>query len=114
MRVDHVLLALLYGLVAQSASAADRFTGFNETTSTVFTGVYLAPHGSGAWGANEALNDKDKVWDAGERLIIGDVSRGVFDLKVVDRTGRVCYKYAIDLTKDRTFDIREDDLRNCK
>ncbi len=114
MRVDHVLLALLFGLAAHPASAAERFIGFNETTSTVFTGVYLAPHSSGAWGANEALNDKDHVWDAGERLVIGDVSPGIFDLKVVDRSGRVCYKYAIDLTKDRTFDIREDDLRDCK
>ena len=114
MRIDHVLLIVLCALGARSASAVERFIGFNETASTVFTGVYLAPHSSGAWGANEALNDKDHVWDAGERLIIGDVSRGIFDLKVVDRTGRVCYKYGIDLTKDKTFDIRDDDLRDCK
>lgn len=114
MRADYVLLVFLYGLVANSAAATERFIGFNDTASTVFTGVYLAPHSSGAWGANEALNDKDHVWDPGERLVIGDVSRGIFDLKVVDRNGRVCYKHAIDLTKDKTFDIREDDLRDCK
>jgi hypothetical protein len=96
-----------------SAFAADHFFGFNETTSTAFTGVYLAPEGTTAWGPNEALNDKDKIWDTGERLSIRGVSRGKFDLKVVDRAGRVCVKHEVDLTKDLTFDIRDQDLLDC-
>ena len=110
MRSHIVLTSILCGVWASGAVAADRFFGFNETTSTVFTGVYLAPAGTTAWGPNEALNDKDKVWDAGERLAIKGVSRGAFDLKLVDRSERVCVKHGIDLTRDTTFELRHEDL----
>jgi hypothetical protein len=113
MRGKFFLLAMLCNLAGFGVLAADRFSGFNNTTSTVFTGVFLAPEGTVKWGPNEALNDKDKIWDAGERLSIKGVSRGTFDLKVVDRSGRVCVKHAIDLTKDLTFDIRDQDLLDC-
>ncbi len=114
MRTQVAMLAVLGSLVSFGAIAADRFFGFNETTSAVFTGVYLAPEGTVAWGPNEALNDKDKVWDTGERLPIKGVSRGRFDLKIVDRSGRVCIKHGLDLTRDLTFDVRDGDLANCK
>jgi hypothetical protein len=113
MRVRVGMLAMLGILVSFRTFAADRFFGFNETTATVFTGVYLAPQGTDAWGANEALNDKDKVWDTGERLPIKGVSRGRFDLKTVDRSGRVCVKHGLDLTRDLTFDVRDGDLAEC-
>jgi hypothetical protein len=114
MRAHSIPLAILCVMAAPAAFAADRFFGFNETTATVFTGVYLAPEGTTAWGPNEALNDKDKVWDSGERLAIKSVSRGKFDLKVVDQSGRVCIKHGLDLTKDTTFDIRDQDVVDCR
>jgi hypothetical protein len=113
MPTRSILLAMLCSLMPFTALAADRFFGFNDTTATQFTGVYLAPEGTTAWGPNEALNDKDKVWDAGERLAIKNVSRGKFDLKVVDRSGRTCVKHGLDLTRDLTFDVRDQDLFNC-
>lgn len=113
MRLHTTLLAILCSLISFTAIAADRFFGFNETTSTVFTGVYLAPEGTAAWGPNEVQNDKDKVWDPGERLTIKGISRGKFSLKVVARSGHVCVKHGLDLTKDLTFDIRDQDLLDC-
>ncbi len=113
MRIYAVTLSILCSLVSFTAFAADRFFGFNETTSMEFTGVYLAPQGTTAWGPNEALNDKDKVWDAGERLAMKSASRGRFDVKVVDRSGQVCVKHGVDLTRDLTFDIRDQDLVDC-
>jgi hypothetical protein len=113
MRAQWYLLAVLGTLISFSAAAADRFFGYNETTATVFTGVYLAPEGTDAWGPNEALNDKDKVWDTGERLPIKSVAHGRFDLKIVDRAGLVCIKRGLDLTRDLTFDIRDSDLAGC-
>ena len=75
---------------ALPASAADRFFLYNMTTSTIFTGVYLAPAGSDRWGGNQALNDKDKELDPSERLAIKDIARGRFDAKLVDPKGRTC------------------------
>jgi hypothetical protein len=114
MHARFVLLAVLCTLTAAPAVAADRYLGFNETTATVFTGVYFAPAGTTTWGPNEALNDKDKTWESGERLAIKGVSRGVFDLKLIDQAGRVCIKHGLDLGKDTTFEIRDQDLADCR
>jgi hypothetical protein len=97
-----------------ASAAADRFFGYNATTVTVFSGVFLAPEGSENWGPNEALNDKDKRWDAGERLAIKNASRARFDLKLVDQKAHVCIKHGIDLTHDATFEVRDEDLEGCQ
>jgi hypothetical protein len=109
-----VAVALLSALSASAAAAAERFLGFNETTATVFTGVYFAPAGTTTWGPNEALNDKDKRWESGERLALKDVSHGTFDLKLIDQTGQVCIKRGLDLSKETTFEIRDQDLADCR
>ena len=113
MRAQYLMLLVLCVAPTAYAIAADRFIAYNETSATDFTGVFLAPEGTGKWDANEALNDKDKRWDAGERLTIMSVKRGRFDLKVVDKGGHVCIKPGLDLTKDTTFDVRDEDLAAC-
>jgi len=114
VRYRCVILIMLCSLPRPGAAAADRFFGFNDTTATEFTGVFVAPEGTGQWGPNEALNDKDKSWGSGERLPIKAASRTRYDLKIVDRAGHTCVKHGLDLTKDTTFDIRDEDLAICK
>jgi hypothetical protein len=99
--------------ISLGAAAADRFFVYNMTTNTTFTGVYLAPPGSDKWGGNQALNDKDKSLDPSERLALKRIARGTFDVKLVDRKGRVCIRHGVDLSHDTTFDIRDDDLKDC-
>jgi hypothetical protein len=114
-RLGAVCLSLVVALscVGLPAAAADRFFLYNMTTSTTFTGVYLAPAGSDRWGSNQALNDKDKAVDPSERLAIKDIARGRFDAKLVDPKGRTCIRRDIDLSQDTTFDIRDTDLTDC-
>jgi hypothetical protein len=118
LRLRAVLVSLAVAFAAfcvgLDASAADRFFLYNLTTATTFTGVYLAPAGSGRWGSNQALNDKDKEVDPSERLSIKDIERGRFDAKLVDQKGRTCIRHGIDLSKDTTFDIRDADLADCR
>jgi hypothetical protein len=109
-----VLLVALCWLGPLGATAADRFFAYNLTTSTDFVGVFLAPAGTLAWGVNQALNDRDKALDPGERLAITGISRGRFDVKLQDRQGRICIKHGIVLTTDTTFDIRDSDLADCR
>jgi hypothetical protein len=107
-------LPVAIGIVATvSAHAADRFFVYNLTTARTFTGVYLAPEGSTAWGSNQALNDKDKSVDPSERLAIRGIARGKFDVKLVDAKGNTCIRHGVDLTHDTTFDIRDTDLTEC-
>jgi hypothetical protein len=109
----YLVLCLLCSLPVPATAAAEHFFGYNQTTATDFTGVFLAPEGTAKWGPNEALNDKDRSWESGERLAIKSGSRARFDLKLQDRSGRTCIKRGIDLTNDTTFDIRDADLATC-
>jgi hypothetical protein len=106
------LLALCVS--AGSGAAAERFFVYNLTTSTEFTGVFLAPAGTENWGANQALNDKDKSLETSERLALTGISHGSFDVKLRDRKGHTCVKRGVDLARDTTFDIRDEDLADCR
>ena len=86
---------------------------YNMTTATTFTGVFLAPAGTEQWGTNQALNDKDHEVDPSERLSIKDINRGIFDVKLIDRKGRVCISHSVDLRKDTTFETQDRDLKDC-
>jgi len=108
-------LPLLVAVCAVSlpAAAADRFFMYNLTTAATFTGVFLAPAGTEQWGSNQALNDKDHEIDPSERLPIKDIGRGLFDVKLIDRKGRVCIVHGVDLRKDTTFETQDRDLKDC-
>jgi hypothetical protein len=110
-----VLLIASTGVVPfESASAqGQKFFAYNSTTRTDFTGVYMAPVGTQNWGPNQALNDKDKSLDAGERLTLTGLTSGAFSVKLVDRSGRTCILEGVDLTKEQSFEIRDKQLANC-
>ena len=107
------LTPIVLVLCGGDGRADQRFFVYDLTTATKFTEVYLAPSGSGRWGANQAANDKDRVLDPGERLAITAIARGVYDVKFIDHDGRICVKNGVDLTRDTTFDIRDTDLAKC-
>ncbi|MBV9748289.1 MAG: hypothetical protein JO157_05715 [Acetobacteraceae bacterium] len=111
-----VSTAFTLGLLAalpSTAGAAERFFAYNETTSSTFTGVYLAPAGTTQWGANQALNDKDKELDPSERLPLKGVSHERYDVRLVNEKGKACVKRGVDLAGDTSFVIRDEDLRGC-
>lgn len=107
---------LLIGLtmLAQAASARnDKFFAYNMTTRTDFKGVYLAPAGSENWGANQTLNDKDKSLDITERLRLTGVTPGRYDVRLVTEDGGSCIVRNVDLTKENSFVIKEDQIADC-
>lgn len=110
LQVACLLVATLFG----AAAAAERFFVYNLTTSTEFTGVFLAPAGTQNWGANQALNDKDHSLDVTERLSITGIAHGRFDVKLQTEKGGTCVKSNVDLTKETSFDIRDTDIAGCR
>lgn len=110
-----MLLAITVGVQSQPVSAqGQKLFAYNSTTKTDFTGVYLAPAGTQNWGPNQALNDKDKSLDAGERLTLSGLKPGTFSVKLVDRSGRTCILDRVDLTKEKSFEVRDEQLTNCR
>jgi hypothetical protein len=97
-----------------ASAQGQKFFAYNSTTRTDFTGVYMAPAGTQNWGPNQALNDKDKSLDAGERLTLTGLTPGAFSIKLVDRSGRTCILQQVDLAKDKSFEIRDKQLSDCR
>lgn len=108
-----LLIGALLMSIQAAAAAGPKFFAYNNTASTDFKGLYLAPAGTESWGPNQALNDKDKSLDASERLTLTGVSPGGYNVKLVTTDGRTCLLKNIDLTKDNSFDIRDAQLTDC-
>lgn len=106
-------LALLLG-GSLAARAGVNYFAYNLTATTSFPGVYLAPAGTANWGPNQALNDNDRELDFGERLTLSGVSPGIYDVKLVDKTGRTCIMHQVNLTTETSFEIRDASLTECK
>jgi hypothetical protein len=110
-----VLLLASTGVPSRGVFAqGQKFFAYNNTTRTDFTGVFIAPAGTENWGPNQALNDRDKVLDAGERLTLTGLSPGTFSVKLVDRASRTCILRGVDLTKEKSFEIRDQQLSSCR
>jgi hypothetical protein len=103
----------LLGLLAPPALARDM--QFWNQTSKEFRGVYLAPAGTPQFGPNQADNDDDHAVSADERLRITGVRPGIYDVKLVDTSGRVCVVRGVDVkgTGKIAFTVAETQLTDC-
>jgi len=110
------LIALVFSLLALSiaATAAERLKFWNLTGSTIKE-LHLAPAGTTNWGPDQCRNDPDGAVDADERLTLKDVVSGRYDVKLVDKKGRVCVVRNVEALAGRpyAFSISEKDLTDC-
>jgi hypothetical protein len=106
------LVAFAAGL--GTVSAAERLRFWNLTTATI-SELYLAPVGTTDWSANQCLNDRDGAVDSDERLAITGIVPGTYDVKLVDKKGRVCRLADVKVEAGRpyAFSISDRDLTNC-
>jgi hypothetical protein len=94
--------------------AAERLRFWNLTTTTI-SELYLAPTGTTNWGANQCLNDRDGAVDSDERLTMTGFDPGVYDVKLVDKKGRMCRLNGVNVEAGRpyAFAIADRDLTDC-
>ncbi len=85
---------------------------WNLTTATI-SNFQLSPAGKDSWGANQALNDRDKEVDHDERLRITGVEPGRYDARVGYRDARQCLVRDIEIKADAVFSIADKDLKDC-
>jgi hypothetical protein len=109
-----ILFIAIASMHGARAASEPKFYVYNQTANTDFHGVYLAPAGTQNWGPNQALNDKDRALDTSERLTLTGLQPGRYDVKVVNKKGRACVVKNVDLTKERSFEIRDADLSSCR
>ena len=105
-----VAVALVF---SGSAWAQEKPTRFWNLTAWTITDLRLAPAGTGKFGPNLCLNDKDGAVDADERLKITGVPTGQYDARVVFKNGRACGTKNLSVADGQIFEIAEKDLVDC-
>ena len=105
------ILGFALGFIPLGASAKD--TRFWNLTANTITSLQLSPAGRNEWGRNQADNDRDGTVDHDERLKITETPPGVYDVRLVDKTGRNCVVPNIQVTGGAVFTIEEKDLKGC-
>jgi hypothetical protein len=104
-------ITFILALIPMSASAKD--TQFWNLTANTITSLQFSPVGKNEWGRNQADNDRDHTVDHDERLKITDTAAGVYDVKLVDKTGRSCVVPNIQVKTGSIFTIEEKTLKDC-
>ena len=115
-RMRGVLLAsIAFGLAAPSAAAQDRkgIRFWNLTLYTI-TALQMSPAGKDSWGPDQCKNDLDGTVDHDERLRITGVEPGRYDVKLSDKTGRVCVVRNVEVREGAIFSIEEKQLTDCR
>jgi hypothetical protein len=113
--MKHVIaIFLLISSSSLAATAADRLKFWNLTSSTIKE-LHLAPVGTTDWGPDQCRNDPDGAVDVDERLTLKNIVPGHYDVKLVDKKGRVCIVRNVEVLggKPYAFSISERDLTHC-
>src|SRR6204780_2158318 len=105
------LITFILAFIPVSASAKD--TQFWNLTANTITSLQLSPVGKNEWGRNQADNDRDHTVDHDERLKITDTATGVYDVKMVDKSGRTCVVQNVQVKAGSIFSIEEKNLKDC-
>jgi hypothetical protein len=113
VRTSVLVLAVLLALSAALAADRKGTRFWNLTLHTIVT-FQMSPTGQDAWGRDQCENDRDHEVDHDERLRITDIAPGRYDVRLGDKTGRICVVKNIEVKDGGIFSIEERDLSDCK
>jgi hypothetical protein len=105
------LIAFILVFAPTGASAKD--TRFWNLTANTISSLQLSPAGKNEWGRNQTDNDPDHTVDHDERLKITDTAAGIYDVKIVDKSGRTCIVPNVQVKAGSIFSIDEKNLKGC-
>ena len=108
-----VAMLTLSGLIPAALGAEGKGIRFWNLTSSTIKNLYLSPAGKDAFGPDLCANDPDGAVDHDERLKLTGLAPGRYDLKLADKTGRVCLVRNIAVEANKVFSVQEQDLIEC-
>jgi hypothetical protein len=108
-----VTALFVFILVSIPTAALAKDTRFWNLTANTITSLQLSPAGRNEWGHNQTDNDRDHTVDHDERLRITDTGAGLYDVRLVDQSGRTCVVRNIQVTAGGIFVIEERNLKDC-
>ena len=89
---------------------------FWNLTGADLTELSLAPAGTDKFGENQTKNDDHGLAENDERLPLTNLTAGSYDVRIKDKTGRVCVIKGVDVkdTGPYAFSIETEQLKDCK
>ncbi|WP_322996032.1 hypothetical protein [Castellaniella sp.] len=93
-------------LIAQAAQVK-----FINQSSWNIQEIYFAPSSQTNWGEDHLGKD---ILEKGDSLTLSDVSKGVWDVRVVDEDGDECIISEVTIDGSDSWTIRDDDLLACQ
>ena len=90
-----------------ASSETITLTIINDLGSYTIHYVYVSPSGSNSWGSDRL--GAGKVLDPGESGTL-ELSRGTYDIKIVDEDGDEYFRWDLKLNNDYTWRVRLSDL----
>ena len=84
---------------------------FENQSSWDITHIYFSPSKSKNWGEDQLGSD---ILSKGDRLTISGVSKGKWDVRVVDEDGDECIIGDVSITSNDKWVIEDDDLLACQ
>ena len=89
---------------------------FWNLTGVDLVEVVLAPAGTDKFGDNQTMNDDNKAIEHDERLALVGVTAGKYDVRLKDKSGRVCLIKNVEVkdTGPYSFSIETEQLTDCK
>jgi hypothetical protein len=99
--------------VALAGPAWAKTTKLWNLTAYTITSIELAPAGSGKYGQDLAKLDPDGSVDHDERIKLGNVADGSYDVRVKDDHGRTCVVKGVAIKDGDIVAIEEKQLEGC-
>jgi len=96
-----------------AVARADDGPRFLNRTGQTIVKLQLAAVGSKAWGPDQCKNDDEGEVDHNERMTLLGVKSGRYDIRIGDKSGRVCVAKNVDLKEGVQFVVRDTDLTEC-
>jgi hypothetical protein len=113
MRRTSIFIAAL-GLTFSVALAQEaRGPRFLNRTGQTIVKLQLAPAGTKIWGPDQCANDDEGEVDHNEKLTLVGVKSGRYDMRIADKSGRVCLVKSVDVKEGAQFSVKEQDLIDC-
>ena len=73
--------------------------------------LYLSPQSENTWGADQL--EENATLNVGESLLLKQVPRGTYDVKIVDSENTTCIIPMVDIRGNREVTLTRDMLTSC-
>ncbi|QHS10243.1 hypothetical protein [Sinimarinibacterium sp. NLF-5-8] len=113
MRIKQILAvgASILGLAAVSLPAHAAKVEFVNQSSWEIHEIYFSPASAKKWGEDYL---GDEILEKGDTLTLSGVTRGKWDVRVVDEDGDVCVLENVYLDSSDRWVINDEDLLGCQ